>query len=137
MSETRVGEGSEVHMAIVDEEVDIGKRAKIGQMRSKTNKITVLGKRSIIRNGAVVEAGKQVDCGATVIKEGSGRTDETGTRPASDDSAKAAGKTRSATQKTKKETKKETAQRSKPSRSSAGKTGRDTLLRDEEGGQTI
>jgi NDP-sugar pyrophosphorylase family protein len=69
MAETRVCEDSRIDMSIVDEEADIGKKAKIGAERGANNKITVLGKRCIVRNGAVVDAGKQVDCGATVLKE--------------------------------------------------------------------
>jgi glucose-1-phosphate adenylyltransferase len=69
MAETRVGEGSEIHMSIVDEEADIGKKARIGADRNANNRITVLGKRSVVRNGAVVEAGGQVGYGAVISKE--------------------------------------------------------------------
>jgi glucose-1-phosphate adenylyltransferase len=96
MSETRVGEGSEVHMSIVDEEADVGKRAKIGECLDVNKKITVVGKRAVIRNGAVVSAGKQVDCGATVLKEGAASPAEAKRRKKDGD---ADGKARSAVKK--------------------------------------
>jgi glucose-1-phosphate adenylyltransferase len=74
MSETRIGEGSRVNMSIVDEEADIGKRAKIGEDKSVNNKITVLGKRCVVRNGATVEAGKQVGYGAVALKATAAQT---------------------------------------------------------------
>jgi glucose-1-phosphate adenylyltransferase len=88
MAETRVGEGSEIYMSIVDEEVDIGKNARIGAEREVNNKITVLGKRAVIRNGAIVEAGKQVGYAAVVLKETAAGTE----KDAAKGTAKGAGK---------------------------------------------
>ncbi|MDR0357470.1 MAG: glucose-1-phosphate adenylyltransferase [Clostridiales Family XIII bacterium] len=90
MAETRVGEGSRVHMSIVDEEADIGKRAKVGEERAANNKITVLGKKCVIRNGAVVEPGKQVGCGVAVLKTARDQVDDRagGSRKAKDGKAR-------------------------------------------------
>jgi glucose-1-phosphate adenylyltransferase len=74
MTENQIGEGSTISMSILDEEVAVGKNCTIGEDKKTSSRITVLGKRCIIKDGASVEAGKQVDCDEVVKKTGGGRT---------------------------------------------------------------
>jgi glucose-1-phosphate adenylyltransferase len=62
MSDVSVGEKTHIEMAIVDEEVVIGKGCTIGQPKETSRKITVLGKRARVESGATVSEGLQVEC---------------------------------------------------------------------------
>jgi glucose-1-phosphate adenylyltransferase len=66
MAGTLVEEGSHVEMSIVDEEVRIGKGSRVGETRKSSNKIAVIGKRAVLKPGAVVAAGRQIGSGEVV-----------------------------------------------------------------------
>jgi glucose-1-phosphate adenylyltransferase len=69
MTGSFIAENSRVEMSIVDEEVVIGKRSRVGALPEKgAGKITVIGKRAKINAGAVVPAGEQADADATVSR---------------------------------------------------------------------
>ena len=67
MAECLIGKGSLVSMSIVDEEAKIGKNCVVGEDKVISSKITVLGKNCVIRDGARVEAGKQVGIGEVEV----------------------------------------------------------------------
>lgn len=71
MSDTRVLDNATIDMSIVDEEVTIGKRSKVGAPRPEgsAGRITVIGKQAKIDAGAVVKAGEQVKLNETVKKQ--------------------------------------------------------------------
>jgi glucose-1-phosphate adenylyltransferase len=69
MMDTQVGEGSKLDMTIVDEEVTVGKKCKVGLPIEESKKITVLGKLSRIMDGAEVRAGTQVEYEGVVRKD--------------------------------------------------------------------
>jgi glucose-1-phosphate adenylyltransferase len=69
MTGSFIAENSRVEMSIVDEEVVIGKRSRVGELPEKgAGKIAVIGKRAKINAGAVVHAGEQTDADATVSR---------------------------------------------------------------------
>jgi glucose-1-phosphate adenylyltransferase len=68
MTETVIGAGSTVDMSIVDEEVVIGAHCHVGERRETNRRITVVGKKAELKNGAVVAPGAQIDVGVTVSK---------------------------------------------------------------------
>ena len=63
MKDTIIGENSEINMAIIDEEVNVGKDCKVGEKQDVDDpekKITVIGKSTQIEDKKVVEAGLEV-----------------------------------------------------------------------------
>jgi glucose-1-phosphate adenylyltransferase len=60
MSETTIGAGAHIEMSIIDEEVFVGKKSRVGAPKEESGKITVIGKRAVIRSGAIVDPGQEV-----------------------------------------------------------------------------
>lgn len=61
MSEAVVGENSVIEYSIIDENTVIGKDCRIGDGKNGVNGITVLGRNITVKDGTVIEAGKNID----------------------------------------------------------------------------
>lgn len=60
-SDTIIEEGAVVDCAIVDENVKIGKNAKVGSYDAADRKISVIGRDYVVKDGAVLKAGEIVE----------------------------------------------------------------------------
>ena len=67
MANTVIEEGAIVNYSIIDENTEIGPKAKIGEKKSDSVKIALLGRNIKVEAGAVVPQGAIVD--KDVVKE--------------------------------------------------------------------